>query len=220
MVRHVDATHPSFDPSAAKAKFAGNFPDGIASFKESPDLVEDLLSDSLAVAAYPACPCDRIRTTIRAGGKRRQRLIAAAADPRIPDRRLIPTKLALDGFAEVLHQMESIGDLPGLWRALTRGLGIEPGTGAADDVNVGVIFEPISRGRRRTIRQHVHNRTTLQIHDDCAVLVALPPCPVVDASHAHDGRGAAFGPNSGVLHQAGQDRRVADRHSEPSHKSL
>jgi hypothetical protein len=40
MVRHVDTTHPSFDPSAAKAKFAGNFPDGIASFKESPDLVE------------------------------------------------------------------------------------------------------------------------------------------------------------------------------------
>src|ERR1700733_14640407 len=86
MVRHVDATHPSFDPSAAKAKFAGNFPDGIASFKESPDLVEDLLSDSLAVAAYQACPSDRIRTTIRACGKRRQRLIAAAADPRIPDR--------------------------------------------------------------------------------------------------------------------------------------
>src|SRR5580704_778981 len=144
MVRHVDATHPSFDPSAAKAKFAGNFPDGIASFKESPDLVEDLLSDSLAVAAYQACPSDRIRTTIRACGKRRQRLIAAAADPRIPDRRLIPTKLALDGFAEVLHQMESIGDLPGLWRALTRGLRIEPCTVAADDVNVGVIFEPIT----------------------------------------------------------------------------
>src|ERR1700691_2076178 len=80
MVRHVDATHPSFDPSAAKAKFAGNFPDGIASFKESPDLVEDLLSDSLAVAAYQACPSDRIRTTIRACGKRRQRLIAAAAE--------------------------------------------------------------------------------------------------------------------------------------------
>src|SRR5271167_1434542 len=92
MVRHVDATHPSFDPSAAKAKFAGNFPDGIASFKESPDLVEDLLSDSLAVAEYQACPSDRIRTTIRACGKRRQRLIAAAADPRIPDRRLIAAR--------------------------------------------------------------------------------------------------------------------------------
>src|ERR1700677_5015232 len=133
MVRHVDATHPSFDPSAAKAKFAGNFPDGIASFKESPDLVEDLLSDSLAVAAYQACPSDRIRTTIRACGKRRQRLIAA--------------KLALDRFAEVLHQMKPVGDLLGLRCALTRGLGIEAGTVAADHVHVWVIPEPTGRGR-------------------------------------------------------------------------
>src|ERR1700677_3321703 len=146
MVRHVDATHPSFDPSAAKAKFAGNFPDGIASFKESPDLVEDLLSDSLAVAAYQACPSDRIRTTIRACGKRRQRLIAAA-DPRIPDRRLIAAKLALDRFAEVLHQMKPVGDLLGLRCALTRGLGIEAGTVAADHVHVWVIPEPTGRGR-------------------------------------------------------------------------
>ena len=56
-----------------------------------------------------------------------------AADPRVPDRRLIAAKLALDGFTEVLHQMEPIGDLPGLWRALTRGLGIEPCTVAADE---------------------------------------------------------------------------------------
>src|SRR6202453_4409496 len=187
MVRHVDATHPSFDPSAAKAKFAGNFPDGIASFKESPDLVEDLLSDSLAVAAYQACPSDRIRTTIRACGKRRQRLIAAAADPRIPDRRLIAAKLALDRFAEVLHQMKTGGDLLGLRWSLPRGLGIEAGTVPADHDHVWVIPEPIGHGRRRTIRQHVHHRTALQIHDDRAVLVALPPRPVVDASHTDRG---------------------------------
>src|ERR1700727_264426 len=152
MVRHVDATHPSFDPSAAKAKFAGNFPDGIASFKESPDLVEDLLPDSLAVAAYQPCPSGRIRTTIRARRERQQRLIATAADPRFPDRRLIAAKLALDGFAEVLRQMESIGDLPGLRRALSRGLRIEASTVAADDGNVGMVLEPSGRGRRRTIR--------------------------------------------------------------------
>src|ERR1700722_16332705 len=132
MVRHVDATHPSFDPSAAKAKFAGNFPNGVASFKESPDLVEDLLSDSLAVAAYQTCPSGRIGTTIRACREHRHGLIAAAADPRIPDRRLIAAKLTLDGFTEVLHQMEPIGDLPSLWRALTRTLRIEASTVAAD----------------------------------------------------------------------------------------
>src|ERR1700691_6332230 len=89
MVRHVDATHPSFDPSAAKAKLAGNLPDGIASFKESPDLVEDLLPPSFAFAAYQVCLSGRFRMTIQACRKRRQHLNPVAADPRIPDRRLI-----------------------------------------------------------------------------------------------------------------------------------
>jgi hypothetical protein len=102
------------------------------------------LPASLAFAAYQVCLSGRFRTTIQACRKRRQHLNPVAADPRIPDRRLIAAKLALDGFTEVLHQMEPIGDLPGLWRALTRGLRIEPCTVAADDVNVGMIFEPIT----------------------------------------------------------------------------
>src|SRR5580692_3341248 len=60
----------------------------------------------------------------------------------------------------------------------------------------------------------------LQINDDRAVVGALPPRPVINASHMDGGDGAALGPSPGVLPQASQDRRVADRHAKPSHQPL
>ena len=136
------------------------------------------------------------------------------------NRRLIAAKLSLNGLAEVLQQMKTISDRPRLRRALTRGLRIEASTIAADHLHVRMILEPTGRGRRRTIHQHVHHLTTLQVNDDRPVVGALPPRPVIDASHMDGGHGAAFGPSPGVLPQAGQDRRVADRHPEPSHQPL
>ena len=115
---------------------------------------------------------------------------------------------------------KTISDLPRLRRALTCGLRVEARTIAADRFHVRVILEPTRRGRRRTIRQHVHHLTTLQINDDRSGVGALPPRPVIDASHIHGGRGAAFRRSHGAPLQAGQNRRVADRHPEPSHQPL
>jgi hypothetical protein len=44
-------------------------------------------------------------------------------------------------------------------------------------------LEPTGRARRRTIHQHVHHLATLQVNDDRPVVGALPPRPVIDASH-------------------------------------
>ena len=189
-------------------------------FKKRPDLIEELLPDSLAFAAYQARLSNCVRATIQSCRERRRRLIAAAADPRIPDRRLIAAKLALDGLAEVLQQMEAIGDLLCLRGALPCGLRIEASTVAGDDLHIRVILEPTGRGRCRPIRQHLHHLTTLQVHDDRAVVMALPPRPVINASHTDGGCDAVFRPSPGVLLQDGQDRRVADRHAKPSHQTL
>jgi hypothetical protein len=140
-------------------------------------------------------------------------VIVDGFDLTLPDWRLIAAKLSLDGFAEVLQQMKAIGDLLRLRRALTRRLGIEASTVAADYLHVGMVPEPIGGGRSRTIRQHVNNHTTLQVHNDRAVIRALPPRPVVNTS---DMDRAIAGPSAGLLLQASQDRRVADRHPEPS----
>ena len=89
------------------------------------------------------------------------------------NRRLIAAKLSLNGLAEGLQQMKTISDLPRLRRALTRGLRIEASTIAADHLHVRMILEPTGRGRRRTIHQHVHHLTTLQVNDDRPVVGAL-----------------------------------------------
>ena len=171
----------------------------------------------LAFVAHETCQRDSVRSAIRLRRNGRRRVIVDGFDLTLPDRRFIAAKLTLDGFAEVLQQMKAIGDLLRLRRALTRGLGIEASAVAADHLHVGMVLEPVGGGPSRTIRQHVHHHTTLQVHNDRAVIRALPPRPVVNTS---DMDRAIAGRIAGLLLQAGQDRRVADRHPEPSQQPL
>ena len=89
-------------------------------------------------------------------------------------------------------------------------------------VNAAVFLKSgaIDSGRRRTIRQHVDHLMTLKVDDDRAVVGTLPPRPVVDASYTDDDSDAIFRRSLGAMLQAGQNRRVADRHTEPSHQPL
>jgi hypothetical protein len=127
----------------------------------------------VAFTAYQARLSNCVRATIQSCRERRRRRIAAAADPRILDWRLIAAKLALDCLAEVLQEMKTVSHLPRLRRALTRGLRIEASTVAGDDLHVRVILEPTGRGRCRPIGQHLHHLTTLQVYDDRAVVMAF-----------------------------------------------
>jgi hypothetical protein len=150
----------------------------------------------MASAAHQALLRYSVRSTIRSCWERWRRLIISGIDQRIRDRRLIAAELSLNGLAEVLQQMKAIGDLPCLRRALTRGVRIEASSVAADHLHFRMILEPTGRGRRRAIRQQVHHLATLQVHDDRAVVGALPPRPVINASHMDR---AVTGPNSGML---------------------
>ena len=61
---------------------------------------------------------------------------------RFPVRRAELAELPLDGFPKILQQMKAINDLPRLRRPLARACGIEPGAVAADNLNLGMRFEP------------------------------------------------------------------------------
>src|SRR5208337_1307530 len=82
-VRQIDPTNPTFDPSAAKTELAGDLPDGTATFKKCPDLIEQLLPNSLASARHQALLHYGVRSTIRSCWERRRRLIISGIDPRI-----------------------------------------------------------------------------------------------------------------------------------------
>lgn len=116
--------------------------------------------------------------------------------------------------------MKAVRDLPGLWRALARSLRIETSTVAADHLHFRMIRQPAGRGFRRSVRQQVRHLTTLQVHDDRAVVATLPPRPVINTSHTDRAvNGPKFGMPVQVI-QVAQDRRVADRHAEPPHQAL
>jgi hypothetical protein len=96
-------------------------------------------------------------------------------------------QLPLDGFPEVLEQVEAVGDLPRLWRALACAVGIKPGAITANNLDLWVALEPLGGGSRRAIWQQVHDPPSLQVDDHRPVGHPFPLRPIVDASHADKG---------------------------------
>jgi hypothetical protein len=64
-VRQIDPADPAFDSAATKTELAGNLPDGTASFKQSPDLIEEFLPGCLAFVAHETYQRDSVRSAIR-----------------------------------------------------------------------------------------------------------------------------------------------------------
>jgi hypothetical protein len=81
--------------------------------------------------------------------------------------------------------MESVSDLPGLGRALARGLRIQTAAIAADDFDLRVLAEPFGGPRGCAILQHIDNLTPLQVDDNGPVSATFAPAPVVDAYHPY-----------------------------------
>ena len=94
-----------------------------------------------------------------------------------------PAQLPLDRLSEILQEMKSEGELPGLRSPFTRALGEQTAPISTDDFDLGAASEPIGRRGGRAIRKHVHDFTRLKIHYDGAVCAAFAPTPIVDARH-------------------------------------
>jgi hypothetical protein len=66
-------------------------------------------------------------------------------------------QLPLDRLAEVLQQVEAIGHLLGLRRALASAFRVEAATIPADDLDAAMLSQPLAGGLGRTVGQHVDN---------------------------------------------------------------
>ena len=90
----------------------------------------------------------------------------------------------LDGITKVAQQMPAIRDLYGVGSALTDPIRIGTGAITRDDFDAGMSAQPGRERRRFTVRQQVDDLVLLQIDQDGAVVMATPPCPVVDTEYA------------------------------------
>ena len=60
--------------------------------------------------------------------------------------------MLLNGLAQVLQQMEPVSHLPGLWRALSGAFGVKTAPIAADDLDAGMLSQPLTGGFGRPVR--------------------------------------------------------------------
>ena len=185
--------------------------------------LSDLVKHRLAGGGAPATYQPFVRRDFRAmvwpfdHGLLRRVLIVLELERGSPDRRFEAAELSFHGFPKVLQQVEAIRDLSRLWRTLACGVGIKTSPIAADNLDLRMLLEPVSRGSGRAIRQQLHPLTTLQVHDDRPEIRAFPPSPFIDAGDTDQGR---VGLRSNAFLHAPQDRGVAHRHAEPAHQSL
>ncbi len=127
-------------------------------------------------------------------------------------------QLLLDALAQILEQVEAIGDLSRLWGTLSSALCVESAAVAADDRDLGMLAEPSRGAFGGAIRQHVDDLTPLQVDDQRSVATAFDPGPVVDAHHATCWWRAGAGRRLPL--QMPQDGVVADRHAQPGHQAF
>jgi len=85
----------------------------------------------------------------------------------------LTAQMLLDPVAQVLHQVKAVGDLPRLWSALTRCVGVETITIRGDQLDAGSLGQPRRSADSRAIGQAVDHFSTLKVDRDRAEAKAL-----------------------------------------------
>jgi hypothetical protein len=78
----------------------------------------------------------------------------------------------------------AVGDLNGLRRAGAGAADVFVGAVAADDLDLGMHFQPLAQGVSGALGQEVHRAVPFQVTQDRAIAVALAKGPVVNAEDA------------------------------------
>jgi len=108
--------------------------------------------------------------------------------------------------------MKAVRDLAGLGRTLAGRLGVEAASIAAHDFDLGMPLEPMLCTRHRADRQDVSDGSALEIDDDRAIGLTLPPTPIIDA---YDPKGNRSFVANLLLFEPPQDGIAAGGHCEP-----
>ena len=95
----------------------------------------------------------------------------------------------VERFAEILQEMEAVGNLGGRRGALACALGIGTRAIPRDDLYPGMLPEPLGHGVRGAIRQQGHGLAALQINEHGARGLAFPQGKIIHTEHSGGGAG-------------------------------
>jgi hypothetical protein len=95
----------------------------------------------------------------------------------------LTTQMLLDQVAQVLHQMETVGDLSGLGRAYSGAFSVEPVAIAADDFHPRMLAQPPRQRDGGAIWQHLGDGSGFKIYKDGSTCGASAPSPLINANN-------------------------------------
>jgi hypothetical protein len=93
-------------------------------------------------------------------------------------------KQPLEHFAQILQQMDQIGNRDGVGRSACRTISILMRAVTADDFATGMLFAPVGQRVGRAIGQQINRLMTFKVDQDRAKDLAFAQREVIDAQHA------------------------------------
>jgi hypothetical protein len=106
--------------------------------------------------------------------------VVGVGQQRSAGRTTVKAHLLLDGLPQVSHDMEPVSDLLRVRCPLPCSLGVETAAISADHYYSGMSLQPVGAGDDISILENIDDHAALQIHNDRALGLRLPPAPVVD----------------------------------------
>ena len=108
------------------------------------------------------------------------------------DRAVLLGHLFLEGFHEVLCQMKTVCHLQRVRQRLANRLGEGRRAVATDNLNAGMVREPLLDGSSFAVWQEIDRLASFQINQDRAIAVSSAKREVVDAQRMRGGDRTAF----------------------------
>ena len=122
---------------------------------------------------------------------------------------LFPCERPLQRRGQVLEEVKTVRDLNGVGSSLPRALRVGAASVAGNDLYSGMLLQPLRQGLSPAVGEQIDDAAALEIHQDRAILLALPLGPVV---HPEYPRRAVCGGRRPF--QSAQQRVAAGAHSQ------
>src|SRR5689334_10049991 len=139
---------------------------------------------ALPTAVSPVRPQAFLTRDRRCGGRRWSDSFLRHGARSLTDSSAVAIHPGLQGLAQITKKMPPICHLRGVWCTLAHRIGIGAGPVTGDELDPTMAPQPARERAGLAVGQQVDGPVALQIDQYGSVVMAAPPCPVIDSQHA------------------------------------